>query len=145
NNNTLGGVGGIRLGATLDGMYRLLFTWSNLDDQLVEIYPSGTQNREKNYNVIIDLSRISQFNRLNMTYGLTYLYVYERSTFQFSQFSSVDHYVGVNLGFEYLLGRRFGPYIDYHFTPFRLSDERAFGYAHNVNLGLVVKLGRVNN
>lgn len=66
NNNTIGGLGGVKFAAIYHDKYKLEFTWSNCDDLL---FSSGSEfdlNYEKNFNSIVSLSKIYTVKSLNL-------------------------------------------------------------------------------
>lgn len=145
-NNTIGGVGGLKLGVIYEGKYKLQFTWSNCDEYLFLTTGDKSKSRyEKNFNNIISLSRYMQFGNSKVELGISYLYVYERTTFPENlnrpglQFSSSDQYIGGYVGYQYLIKNRFGPYVNYHLIPLRFTNGGELAYNHNVNLGLALK------
>lgn len=146
NNNTLGGLGGIKVGLILNEAYKIQFAQHNLDETIIA---SGDQENRlitKDLNRIITVSRILSLNHVRLDFGLSYLYVSEYSRYPPRRgrpsitFSSSDHYLGGHFGCQYLINHTFGPYVNYSLVPFRLSNQGAFGYNHNVSLGLVVLL-----
>jgi hypothetical protein len=142
-NNTLGGFGGLKAAAIYKHKYKIQFTWSNCDEDFIGSAPNSVNSYDKNFNSIVSISRVHSIKSSRIEFGLSYLYLYERTTFPVSnnsavgnQFSSVDHYIGGHLAYKFVIGKSFGPFINYHLTPVRLSNEGAFGYSHNVNVGV---------
>jgi hypothetical protein len=141
-NSTSGGLGGLKLAAIYRSQYKLQFTYSNLDRWFFGGGPPVTINHRKDFNSIVSFARCFNIGLSKFEAGLSYLYVYERSSFPngFIQFSSSGHHAGVYLGYQYLIGGVVGPYINYHNTPIRFSKEAKAGYTHNMNFGITVRI-----